>query len=148
MIFKISIGSLCLFKERLLKDVRDMNQENVRIIDGRQSFNDLLYGFYPSLLQGSFKNYYLMARIIYQHRRSNTCRDIKPIQERIGFDRHMTCCRLSGLTYRLMDRSSCIPAASYTANGGLSDGIAASVVDDGLRVFVMSAISDIPGRNR
>lgn len=61
MIFKISIGSLCLFKERLLKDVHDMNQKNVRIIDGRQSFIDLLYGIYPSLLQKSFKNYYLMA---------------------------------------------------------------------------------------
>ena len=61
MIFKISIGSLCLFKSRLLKDIRDMNRENLRIIDGRQSFIDLLYGIYPSLLQGSFKNYYLMA---------------------------------------------------------------------------------------
>lgn len=61
MIFKISIGFLCLFKSRLLKDVREMNQENVRIINGRQSFIDLLYGIYPSLLQKSFKNYYLMA---------------------------------------------------------------------------------------
>lgn len=61
MIFKISIGSLCLFKSHLLKDVRDMNQENVWIIDGRQSFIDLLYGIYLSLLQKSFKNYYLMA---------------------------------------------------------------------------------------
>ena len=125
-----------------------MNRENLRIIDGRQSFIYLLYGIYPSLLQGTVKSHYLKALSIYPHRRSNTCRDIKPIQERIGFDRHMTCCRLSGLTYRLMDRSSCIPAASYTANGGLSDGIATSAVDDGLRVFVMSAISDIPGRNR
>lgn len=37
MIFKISIGSLCLFKSRLLKDIRDMNRENLRIIDGRQT---------------------------------------------------------------------------------------------------------------
>ena len=57
----MSIGSLCLFKSRLLKDVFNMKRENVQIIDGRQSFIDLLYGIYPSLLQGSFKNYYLMA---------------------------------------------------------------------------------------
>lgn len=38
-----------------------MKRENLRIIDGRQSFIDLLYGIYPSLLQGSFKNYYLKA---------------------------------------------------------------------------------------
>ena len=62
-----------------------------------------------------------------------TCRDIKPIQEQIGFDKHITCCQLSGLTYRLMDRSSCIPAISYTANGGFFNGIATSVFDNGLR---------------
>lgn len=61
MIFKKSIESLCLFKSRLLKDVFNMNRENLRIIDGRQTFIDLLYGVYPSLLQGFFKNYYLMA---------------------------------------------------------------------------------------
>jgi hypothetical protein len=77
-----------------------------------------------------------------------TCRDIKPIQERIGFDKHITCCQLSGLTYRLMDRSSCIPATSYTANGGFSNEIATLIVDNGLRVFVMSAISNIPGWTR
>lgn len=38
-----------------------MKRENLRIIDGRQSFIDLLYGIYPSLLQESFKNYYLKA---------------------------------------------------------------------------------------
>ena len=57
----MSIKSLCLFKSRLLKDVFNMKRENLRIIDGRQSFIDLLYGIYPSLLQKSFKNYYLMA---------------------------------------------------------------------------------------
>ena len=51
MIFKISIESLCLFKSRLLKRVFNMERENLRIIDGRQSFIDLLYGIYPSLLQ-------------------------------------------------------------------------------------------------
>ena len=42
MIFKMSIGSLCLFKSRLLKDVFNMKRENLRIIDWRQSFIDRL----------------------------------------------------------------------------------------------------------
>ena len=60
MIFKISIGSLCLFKSRLLKDVFNMKRENLGFLTGDRLI-DLLYGIYPSLLQGSFKNYYLMA---------------------------------------------------------------------------------------
>ena len=35
MIFKMSIGSLCLFKSRLLKDVFNMKREKLRIVDGR-----------------------------------------------------------------------------------------------------------------
>lgn len=35
MIFKMSIGSLCLFKNRLLKEVFNMKQEKFQIIDGR-----------------------------------------------------------------------------------------------------------------
>ena len=95
MIFKISIGSLCLFKSHLLKDVFNMKRENLGFLTGDR-FIDRMYRSRPNLLQGSIKSRYLKALSIYPHRRSNTCRDIKPIQERIDFDRHITCCRLSG----------------------------------------------------
>ena len=52
MIFKISIGSLCLFKSRLLKDIRDMNRENLRIIDGRQT----LLTFYTAFIQACYRD--------------------------------------------------------------------------------------------
>jgi len=91
----------------------------------------------------------MILNIIYSLDVNRLARDIKPIQERIDLDMHSTCCRLSGLIYRLMGRSSCTPATSYTANGGLSNGIATSVFDDGLQGFLaMSAISNIPGWTR
>ena len=34
MIFKMSIGSLCLFKSRLLKDVFNMERENLGFLTG------------------------------------------------------------------------------------------------------------------
>lgn len=52
MIFKISIGSLCLFKSRLLKDVFNMKQENLRIINGRQSLST----FYTTFIQACYRN--------------------------------------------------------------------------------------------
>ena len=52
MIFKISIESLCLFKSRLLKDVRDMNRENLWIVDGRQT----LLTFYTAFIQACYRN--------------------------------------------------------------------------------------------
>ena len=52
MIFKISIGSLCLFKKRLLKNVRDMNRENLQIIDGRLSLSIL----YTAFIQVCYRN--------------------------------------------------------------------------------------------
>ena len=41
MIFKKSIGSLCLFKSRLLKDVFNMKREKLRIVDRESDFIDL-----------------------------------------------------------------------------------------------------------
>ena len=52
MIFKMSIGSLYLFKSHLLKDVFNMNRENVRIIDGRQT----LLTFYTAFIQACYRN--------------------------------------------------------------------------------------------
>ena len=42
MIFKMSIGSLCLFKSRLLKDVFNMKREKLRIVNQESDFIDRL----------------------------------------------------------------------------------------------------------
>ena len=52
MIFKISIGSLCLFKSRLLKDVFNMKREKLRIVDGKQT----LLTFYTTFIQACYRN--------------------------------------------------------------------------------------------
>ena len=55
MIFKMSIGSLCLFKSRLLKDVRDMNREKLRIVDGSQSLSTVYRVFIQACYRDPLK---------------------------------------------------------------------------------------------